>query len=550
MNHNKLSRSEFLNVLGIGSGAIVFGGGVTSLLNACASPNINSAVIGDGNEISVPLSDEVATKTIPDVEIALKAVPSEVSILDGSPTKVWQYKGELLKGPSEVLNELPKTYLGPTMRLRKGQNVRIHFSNELVEPSIIHWHGLHVPESVDGHPRFVIDQGEKYIYDFRVANRAGTYWYHPHPHGRTGPQAYSGLAGLLIVEDEEEKALELPVGEFDIPLVIQDRIFDSNNQFVYGRNGMMDQMMGFHGNRILVNGQPDFTLNVATRAYRLRLLNGSNSRIYKLAWEDGTPLTVIGTDGGLLKTPVQREYVTLAPAERIELWVDFSQQSAGNEIKLISQPFYGGNMMGSGMMDGYVLNQGDHFTILKVKINQEVTNTTELPSKLSDFTYHDAAKAVNRRSIRNFDLVMNMGQSWTLNRRTFEMTNVAQNEIVKLNDLEIWQFTKLGGGMGMGGNRIRRQGMMAGMDLPHPIHIHGLQFQVIARDIHPAYREGWRTVSSGYVDEGWKDTVLVMPGEQVKILIKFEDFTGLYLYHCHNLEHEDMGMMRNYRVEN
>jgi hypothetical protein len=145
---------------------------------------------------------------------------------------------------------------------------------------------------------------------------------------------------------------------------------------------------------------------------------------------------------------------------------------------------------------------------------------------------------------------MNMGQSWTLNRRTFEMTNVAQNEIVKLNDLEIWQFTKLGGGMGMGGNRGRRQGMMAGMDLPHPIHIHGLQFQVIARDIHPAYREGWRTVSSGYVDEGWKDTVLVMPGEQVKILIKFEDFTGLYLYHCHNLEHEDMGMMRNYRVEN
>lgn len=134
-----------------------------------------------------------------------------------------------------------------------------------------------------------------------------------------------------------------------------------------------------------------------------------------------------------------------------------------------------------------------------------------------------------------------MGMSWTINGRTFEMTNVAQDEVVKLGDLEVWQFTNQGGG---------GRGMMGGgMALPHPMHIHGLQFQIIERDISTAGRAAWDTLSDGFVDEGWHDTVLVMPGESVKVLLKFEDFTGLYLYHCHYLEHEDMGMMRNYLVE-
>jgi len=360
------------------------------------------------------------------------------------------------------------------------------------------------------------------VYEFTVLDRAGTYWYHPHPHGRTGPQAYMGLAGLLLIHDEEEQSLGLPAGEYDVPIVIQDRLFDGDNQLVYNPN----QMMGFLGNRILINGQADFTLPVATRPYRLRLLNGSNSRIYKLAWEDGTPLTVIATTGGLLEQAVQRDYITLAPAQRLELWVDFSDRTVGDTLRLVNLPAAtpGGNAT---------------FPVLTVKVERQETATATLPERLSTITWHHEADAVNRRSPRQFTLAMSMGRGWTLNGRSFEMTDVAPDEIVRRGDLEVWEFVNRSGGMGMGG----------GMSLPHPMHVHLLQFQILERQIDSAGRAAWETVKDGFVDEGWIDTVLVMPGERVKVLLKFEDFTGLYLYHCHNLEHEDMGMMRNFRVE-
>jgi len=385
---------------------------------------------------------------------------------------------------------------------------------------------LHVPVSADGHPRLAIDPGESYIYDFTVADRAGMYWYHPHPHGRTGTQVYAGMAGLFIIHDENEFALELPSGDYDLPIVLQDRIFDENNQLVYGGNGMMDQMMGFLGDQLLINGQADFSLTVETRPYRLRLLNGSNSRIYKLAWDDGTPLTVIGTDGGLLEKPVMREYITLAPAQRIELWVDFSSDEIGAERNLVNLPFsaYGGT---------------SDYQVLPVKIEKAVQVAASLPEKLSSIAAHDINQAVNRRSPRAIEMAMGMGMRWSLNGRTFEMETVADDEIVKLGNLEVWEFiNRTGSGMGM-----------MNETLPHPMHVHGLQYQIVEREVGASGRDVWESLKDGFVDEGWHDTVLVLPGERVKIALKFEDFTGLYLYHCHNLEHEDMGMMRNYRVD-
>jgi FtsP/CotA-like multicopper oxidase with cupredoxin domain len=547
MNAKQLSRRDFLRILGLGSTAVLTGSGLASLLSGCTSQGDASIVVGD-TVLSTTVTPIPATGSAsgiePDIELALRAVPAEVPILPGTLTRVWQYQGEVLKGPPEALRSLPNTYLGPTFHLKTGQNVRVHFTNELSEPSIVHWHGLHVPQEADGHPRFAIGSGETYVYDFQVANRAGAYWYHPHPHGRTGPQVYYGMAGLFLVTDSEEQALNLPAGEFDIPLVVQDRTFDQDNQLIYGNNGMMDQMMGFLGERILVNGQPDFTLPVATRSYRMRLLNGSNSRIYKLAWEDGTPLTVIGTDGGLLEKPLQKKYITLAPSERAEIWVDFSQHPIGSEIRLVSLAFVGndGGMMG-GMMGDASLPQGAPFTVMTVEVAEKANSSTKLPEKLSSISRYDATDSVNNRSPRTFTLAMTMGGGWMINGRTFEMTNTASDEIVKLYTLETWEFINQAEGRGRG------MGMMGGgMTLPHPMHVHGLQFQVVERDIDPAFRGAWETVSDGYLDEGWKDTALTMPGERVKILLKFEDFTGLYLYHCHNLEHEDMGMMRNYRV--
>ena len=238
-------------------------------------------------------------------------------------------------------------------------------------------------------------------------------------------------------------------------------------------------------------------------------------------------MTVIATNGGLLEKPIQRDYITLAPAQRLELWMDFSGHSVGEQLRLVNLP--------SAAPDG-----GTVFPVLTVQIEREESASETLPERLSTITWHNEAEAVNRRSPRDFTLAMERGMNWSINGRTFEMTDVARDEIVKLGDLEVWEFiNQAGGGMGM----------MGGMNLPHPMHVHGLQYQVIERQIDPSYRAAWETLSGGYVDEGWHDTVLVMPGERVKILLKFEDFEGLYLYHCHNLEHEDMGMMRNYRVE-
>ena len=277
----------------------------------------------------------------------------------------------MLAGDPASVVTLPGSYLGPILRVRRGQRVRVHFTNDLPEPSIVHWHGLLVPDDMDGHPRYAVGAGQRYAYDFQVVNRAGTYWFHPHPHGLTGGQAYRGLAGLLLVSDDEEAALGCRRANTTCRWSsrIASSMARTSSSTWQGRPGMMGggmmgggmtQMMGFLGDRILVNGQPDFTLPVATRAYRLRLLNGSNSRIYKLAWRDGSPLTVIATDGGLLEKPLQRPFVMLAPGERIELWADFAGARRVTSSFLDSQEFVGaeGNEVTGGMRDGHGRHDG------------------------------------------------------------------------------------------------------------------------------------------------------------------------------------------------
>ena len=235
----------------------------------------------------------------PDVEIEFTSGVAEVPIFKGPYTHVFKYEGRVLKGPEALLTKMAG-YLGPTLNLAHGQKVRIFFYNKLPEPSVMHWHGMHVPQKMDGHPMYEIPPGERYVYEFEVKNPAGTNWYHAHTHEMTATQVYRGQAGLITVTDEHEQKLELPRGEYDIPLAIQDRQFTAGNQLQY-LLGMRERMIGFLGDTILINGQVNPTIPVKTRAYRLRMFNGSNSRIYKLGWEDGTPMVAIGTDGGLLE---------------------------------------------------------------------------------------------------------------------------------------------------------------------------------------------------------------------------------------------------------
>lgn len=491
----------------------------------------------------------------PDVEIELIARTAHMPILPGTLTHVWKYDGRLLKGPKGSVEALPKSYLGPLIRAQKGQKVRIYFKNDLPASSITHWHGLHVPADMDGNPLYAIEGGQTYTYEFEINNRAGTYWFHPHPHGETARQVYAGLAGLFLVSDEEEKALDLPRGEYDVPLVLQDRTFDDDNQLRYATH-RMQLMMGFQGERILVNGQPDFMLPVATRAYRLRFLNGSNSRIYKLAWEDGTPLTVIGTDGGLLEHPERRPYVMLAPGERVEVWMDFSGRKIGSELTLRSLAFSAasmhGRMMGGGghgMMHGHGMGGGRHgmmqgmmgsaalpvgsdYPVLKVHMARKASDNSVLPARLSSLERYSIKHAVNADQPRPIALSMRH-MSPLLNGRSYEMDSVMEIEKIPLNSLQLIEIYH------------EHRGMM--MSMPHPIHLHGQQFQVISRTVDSA-RSQYDTVREGFVDGGWKDTVLVMPGESVKIIKPFEDYKGRFMYHCHNLEHEDLGMMRDFLV--
>jgi blue copper oxidase len=498
----------------------------------------------------------------PDVEIELTMSPADVAILSGEKTGVWKITGKVLTGSANVLDNNEGTYLAPTLRFKKGQKVRLYLNNNLPAQSILHWHGLHVPANMDGNPMYAIDRGETYVYEFEILNRAGTYFYHSHTHSVTARQVYSGLAGLLMVTDDQEQALDLPKDEYDIPLVIQDRSFDDQNQLVYSSH-MMQRMQGFLGDRILVNGKPDPVLTVATRAYRFRMVNGSNSRIYKLAWDDGSPVTVIGVDGGLLEKPVQYPYVMLSPGERVDTWIDFSKQKIGTELTLRSLKFdsashggmgmMGGGMMGrhgrgmmggghrgmmGGMMSVSALPLGSDYPIVKIKVAKKEQGDDTLPKTLTPITELQSKNAANAGKPRTITLSM-AHMSAQLNGRSYEMNDVQPDEVIPVNSLQLIEFDNgFDGGM---------HGMM--MSMPHPMHLHGEQFQIVKREVNSGFQDSYATVASGFINGGWKDTVLVMPGEKVTILKPFNDFKGLFMYHCHNLEHEDMGMMREFLIK-
>jgi bilirubin oxidase len=545
----QLSRRWLLSRLGMAAGAyassslpaFAMGGGMSGMKKIApnwASPNFN-----------------------PDVDMELICQPGEAPILEGRATGVWRYAANLLKGPENTLTTLPDSYLGPVMRFWKGQKIRIRLRNRLPEPTIAHWHGLHVPMLMDGHPMYAIDPGETFVYEFEMRNRAGLNFYHPHTHEATATQVYRGLTGAIIVNDDEEKALQLPSGEFEIPIVLQDRSFNDDNQLVYG-GGMHAQMVGFQGDHILVNGRPDYSIDVASRAYRLRILNGSNSRIYKLAWDDASPITVIGVDGGLLEKPETKPYVMLAPGERLDVWADFSGRSVGSRIVMRSTPFSGVlPRMARGMMGGMMMRSelpvGGDYPLFTVRVARAVGESPALPRRLTRINplrLENVANPGNPVPIAISESPMAM----LLNGRPYADDDAQSRERIPVDTLQLIEIfhdhggTGMGRGTGMMGGMGGRMGMMGGMmSMAHPIHLHGQQFQILSRsadDTDPD-PEDYATMSEGFISGGWKDTVLVTPGERVRIIKPFGDFKGLFMYHCHNLEHEDMGMMRQFQVE-
>jgi FtsP/CotA-like multicopper oxidase with cupredoxin domain len=466
----------------------------------------------------------------PDVELALTAAPSEINLLPGTPTRVWRFSGELVRGPASTLQTLEGSYLGPILRLVHGQRVRVRFINQVGEPSIVHWHGLDVPERADGHPRLAVGHGSEYVYDFEVTNRAGTYWYHPHPHMRTAAQVYQGMAGLLLVSDPEEDALHLPSGAGELCCVLQDRRFDANNQLVYASGGMgggmgqmMETMNGWLGDRTLVSGRIQPTIEVERRTYRVRLLNGSNARIYKLAWSDGSPMVIIGGDGGLLERPRTQQTLTLATGQRADVLLDLSGHEAGAAVRLVSEAFPSADVGRVGMMGSPAVPQGTALTLMTLRANGARGLRFNVPDRLATHDFRAVAAPVRRVPLTFRQM------TWSIDGRVFDMQDVAAAETVAPGSTHIWELVNERNPMGMG--------------MAHPIHVHGRQFRVLSRSGGTP-----NALRGGINDDGWIDTVLVLPGETVRVQVTFSEHRGLYLYHCHILEHEDMGMMRNFRI--
>ena len=342
---------------------------------------------------------------------------------------------------------------------------------------------------------------------------------------QTGEQVLRGLAGLFLIEDEETKALRLPseYGVDDIPLIIQDRRFDPDGGFQY-MSTMGDAEVGYQGDVILVNGTVDPYLELRRQRTRLRILNGSNSRIYLLGRADGADLLVIGADGGLLDRPVRMKRVKLAPAERIELLIDMQP---GQAATLMSYPPIAG-VSGSGMMVRGAQGNGDTFPLVELRAGRLEATDIAIPQRLIRVPSWAPARAARTRtftldmktmSLRRRPLP-EMEGPMGINGRSMDMDRIDVR--VPLGSVEIWQIENT-------------------TTLPHPFHIHDIQFRVLDRDGAPPQPH----------EQGLKDTVLVESGSKVRVIAEFADYADPvhpYMFHCHNLEHEDAGMMGQFVV--
>ncbi len=464
-----------------------------------------------------------------DYQIAIREFDQQLHT-DLPPTRVWGYDdggGPTFPGPTfEAASGAPisVTWLNDLRDDQNNPRVDHYLSVDLcphgaanVAKTVVHLHGGHIPANVDGYPEDTFLPLESVVYNYPNNQPAATLWYHDHALGITRLNVYMGLAGFYLIRDTDEAALNLPSGEFEIPLVIQDRSFNSDGTWKYPAT-WQDH---FFGDTILVNGKVWPFLNVKQGKYRFRLLNGSNSRAYTLSLSDGATLDQIGSDGGLLSAPVPLTQITFAPGERADIVVDFSSYAPGTELILTNSapaPFPGSPGVG-------VIPE-----IMKFVVTADAGFSTALPVRLRTLEMLDELNAVE---FRDFELRKSSepcsGEAWLINGLAWDDIT----EFPVLGSTEVWSF-------------INRSG------ITHPMHMHLVFFQIIDRQNFDVVND--QVVPIGVPvppsdeEAGWKDTVMVHPQEIVRVIARFEDYTGKFAYHCHILEHEDHEMMRQFQV--
>jgi len=396
-----------------------------------------------------------------------------------------------------------QSYLGPTLVAEAGDEVVVNVHNELDESTTVHWHGMHLPAAADGGPHSLIEAGDTASPSWIIDQNAATLWYHPHLDGETERQAASGLDGLFIVQDAAESALPLPrdYGVDDIPVIVQDVRFDESNQFSSDVQGYI----GAIGNELLVNGTVGPYLEVTTDLVRLRLLNASTARSYDFGFADARMFSLIATDGGLLEAPVPTGHVQLSPGERAEILVAVEP---GETAVLRSTP----PDLGQDAVQAQKNAGADSFDVLELRASAVLRSVATVPETLVPMTALAPADAAVTRTFTLSDS--------TINGKRMDMKRV--DAAVTLGTTEVWSVSN-------------------SMAQPHNFHVHGVQFQILTVDAEPPSPEL----------AGWKDTIFVPPGGQIRIIMRFDDYSdpaAPYMFHCHLLTHEDDGMMGQFVV--
>lgn len=468
------------------------------------------------------------------------------------PTRVWGYEGQYPGPTIEVeegecthilwLNDLPDKHFLPIDRTLHGSG---HGMPEV--RTVVHVHGASVDPESDGYPDAWYTNGfgkcgprfSQKVYKYPNKQRPAMLWYHDHALGITRLNVYAGLAGLYIIRNEEERSLNLPSGVYEIPLVIQDKSFNDDGSLFYPSTvdapdpppDFPDVSItpGFSGNTIIVNGKAWPYLEVEQRKYRFRVLNGSNERFYRMKLDNGLSFIQIGTDGGLLPRPYRTDEIVIAPAERCDLVIDFTNQPVGTSITLLNTartPFDFGAEPDPAT-DGRIMQ----FRV----IERTSEDTSTVPQILTNVPRMDEFEVVRTRDIA-FNVTTDHYNRllFLLNNHDY-MDGVTEDPAV--GETECWRIINPGAGV-------------------HPFHVHQIQFQILDKIPFDtaAYTQTGRIRYTGEPElpspgeRGWKDTVQAYPGYVTRLLVRFGPYTGRYVYHCHILEHEDHDMMRPFDV--
>ena len=411
-----------------------------------------------------------------------------------------------LDGPETATWGIDGSYLAPTLRAERGEDVRVHVTNGVEEATTLHWHGMELPARADGGPHQMIEPGTTWSPEWTIDQPAATLWFHPHLHGATADHVMRGVAGMFIVDDPAAAALGLPdrYGVDDIPVILQDRAFDEDNQFVVREPFLSG--VGLLGDQILVNGTYDPHLEVTTRLVRLRVLNASNARVYDLRFDDGRPFALVGTDGGLLPRPVEMEELMVSPGERVEVVV--AVEPGERPVLQSVRPDLGTNLLSGSRSNG----SSDAFDLLQLRAATELEEVSDLPDELVEM---DAPEAEGSVRTRTFTLAGNR-----IDGRAMEMDRI--DHVVTAGTTEVWEVRNTDG-------------------LPHSFHVHLVRFAVLDVDGRPPPPHL----------RGWKDTVYVPPGSTLRFVARFGDHVDPstpFMYHCHVLRHEDDGMMGQFVV--